>query len=137
MDTINLTSGKDIFNYLLLGTTSPCDLKLFRNTVALEKDDEQVNFINMRIKALWECCDEDEEVGAKHIADTERFQTTSCEHVPSLAGELGELIELDDELVENPTIGSLTRVITMHKIWMRVLKRTMRKTMKTPLLLCK
>ena len=33
-------------------TTSASALKLFRNIVALKKDDEQVSFINMRIKAL-------------------------------------------------------------------------------------
>ena len=47
---------KHIFNksnyyyIFMIGTTSACALKLFRNTVALEKDDEQVSFINMRIK---------------------------------------------------------------------------------------
>ena len=44
---------------------SACALKLFRNIVALEKDEEQVIFINMKIKALWECLDEDDEVSAK------------------------------------------------------------------------
>ena len=58
----------------MIDTTSACTLKLFPNTVALEKDEEQVCFINMRIKALWECPDQDEDEGAKHIADTERFQ---------------------------------------------------------------
>ena len=89
--------------------TSACALKLFRNTVALEKDEEQVSFINMRIKALWECPDQDEEVGAKHIAEGERFQAASREPIPPLAGEPGELIELDDELLEDPTVASLTR----------------------------
>ena len=51
----------------MIGTTSACALKLYRNTVALEKDDEQVSFINMMIKSLWKCPDQDEEVGAKHI----------------------------------------------------------------------
>ena len=51
----------------IVGTTSACALKLFRNTIALENDEEQVSFINMRIKALWECLDQDEEVGAKHV----------------------------------------------------------------------
>ena len=57
---------------IMIGMTSACVLKLFRNSVALEKDEEQVSFINMRIKALWECPDQDEEVGAKHIAEGER-----------------------------------------------------------------
>ena len=53
----------------VIGTTSTCALKLFRNTIALEKDEEKVSFIKMGIKALWECPDQDEEVGAKHIAE--------------------------------------------------------------------
>ena len=95
---------------LVIGTTSACALKLFRNTVALEKDEEQVCFINMRIKALWECPDQDEEVGAKHVADTERFQAASREPIPPLVGEPGELIELDDELMEDPTVARLSGV---------------------------
>ena len=47
---------------------------MFHNTVALEKDEEQVSFINMRIKALWECPDQDEEVGAKHIVLGEQLR---------------------------------------------------------------
>ena len=92
----------------IVGTTSACALKLFRNTIALEKDEEQVSFINMRIKALWECPDQDEEVGAKHIADTERFQAASREPIPPLAGEPGELIDLDDELIEDRTVARLS-----------------------------
>ena len=88
--------------------TSACALKLFRNTVALEKDEDQVIFINMRIKALWECLDQDEEVGAKHIADTERFQPASREPIPPLAREPGELIKLDDELIEYLMVARLT-----------------------------
>ena len=83
-------------------------LKLFRNTIALEKDEEQVIFINMRIKALWECQDQDEEVSAKHIADTERFQPASRDPIPPLAREPGELIQLDDELIEDRTVVELT-----------------------------
>ena len=61
----------------------------------------------MRIKALWECPDQDEEVRAKRVADTERFQAASREPIPPLAGEPGELIELDYVLMEDPTIASL------------------------------
>ena len=100
----------------MIGSTPACALKLFRNTVALEKDDEQVSFINMRIKALWECPDQDEKVGAKHIVDTERFQTASREPVPPLANEPGELIDLDDDLREDPTIASLSGVDTPEAI---------------------
>ena len=62
----------------------------------------------MRIKALWECPDQDEEVGAKNLADTERFQPASREPIPPLAGEPGELIELDDELIEDISLARLT-----------------------------
>ena len=92
----------------MIGTTSACALKLFCNTVPLEKDEEQVSFINMRIKALWECPDQDEKVGAKHIAEGEWFQEASREPIPPLAGEQGGLIELDDELLEDPIVASLT-----------------------------
>ena len=64
----------------------------------------------MRIKALWECPDQDEEVGAKHIADTERFQQASREPIPPLGDEPGELIELDDYLREDPAVASLSGV---------------------------
>ena len=87
-------------------------MKLFRNTVALEKDEEQVCFINMRIKALWECPNKDEGLGAKHIADTERFQIASPEPIPPLVGEPRELIELDDELLEDPRVANLSGVDT-------------------------
>ena len=96
----------------VIGTPSACSLKLFRNTLALEKDKEEVCFINMRIKALWEYPYQEEEVGANHIADTERFQATSHDHLPPLAGEPGELKELDDDLLEDPTVASLTGVDT-------------------------
>ena len=62
----------------------------------------------MRIKALWECPDQDEEVGAKNLANTERFQPASREPIPPLAGEPGELIELDDELIEDILLARLT-----------------------------
>ena len=45
-------------------------LKLFRNDTALEKYEEQVTFINMRLRALWECPNQDEKVGMKYIANT-------------------------------------------------------------------
>ena len=59
----------------------------------------------MRIKALWECLDQDEEVGTKHIADTERFQTASWDPIPPLAGEPREPIELDDEITKDLTVA--------------------------------
>ena len=64
---------------LLLGTTTACALKMFRNCGALEKDLEQVNFIKMRIHGIWDRPDQDQEVGVKHINETKRvpddFQT--------------------------------------------------------------
>ena len=56
---------------------------------------------------MWECPNQDEDVGAKHIADTERFQPASREPIPLLAGEPRELIELDDELIEDLTVAQL------------------------------
>ena len=72
-----------------------------------------MNFINMWLRALWECPNQDEEVGAKHIANTKRFQPASREPIPPLASEPGELIELDNDLTEDPTIASLSRVDTI------------------------
>ena len=94
----------------VIGTTSTCAVKLFRNAVALENDVEQACFINMQIKTLWECLDRDEEVGAKPIAGTERFQASSRKPIPPLAGEPRELIELDDDLLEDPIVANLSGV---------------------------
>ena len=82
--------------------TSPCILKLFQNTIALEKDEEQVCFINVWIEALSECPDQDKVVGAKHIVDMEWFEVVSREPILALAGEPRELIDLDYELPEDP-----------------------------------
>ena len=54
--------------------------------------------------------DRSRQVVATHIADTECFQSASPEPIPPLACEPGELIELDDELLENPTIASFFEV---------------------------
>ena len=72
----------------------------------------------MRIKALalWECPNQDEEVGAKHIANTERFQPVSREPISPLVGEPRELIDFDEELLEDPTIASLYGVDTTTQI---------------------
>ena len=78
----------------MIGTTSACASKLFRNKIALEKDEERVCSINMWIKNLWESLD----------------QATSRKPIPPLPSEPWELIELDDELLEDPTIANLTRV---------------------------
>ena len=59
----------------------------------------------MRINGIWECPDADQEVGAKHIGDTERVQTASREPMPPLASEAGELGELNDEPMTDPTLA--------------------------------
>ena len=89
---------------MIVGPTFACGLKLFWNTIALGKDEEEVSFINMRINALWEGPDQDKEVRAKHIVDTERFQLTSREPIPPLAREL---IDLDNEVIEDPMVACL------------------------------
>ena len=65
--------------FMVSGTTTTCALKMFRNTVVREKDSKQVNFIKMWIQGIWDCPDQDQEVGAKHINGTEMFQMTSRE----------------------------------------------------------
>ena len=79
-----------------LGTTTACALKLFRNCVALEKDPDQVNFIKMRIQGIWDCPDQDQEVGAKHINETEMFQMASREPMEPIDEEGGDLVDLED-----------------------------------------
>ena len=80
-----------------------CALKMLRNCISLEKDEAQVSFIKMRINGIWECPDADQEVGAKHVGDTERYQCASREPMPPLANEAGELGELKDEPMSNPS----------------------------------
>ena len=70
----------------------------------------------MRTKALWECPNQDEEVGAKHIVDTERFQQAFRELIPPLTDEPREIIDLDDNLREYPTISSFSSVDTSATI---------------------
>ena len=45
----------------------------------MEKDLSQDNFIKMSIQGIWDCPDQDQEVGAKHINETGMFQLTSKE----------------------------------------------------------
>ena len=61
---------------------------------------------------MWECRDQVEEVGAKHIRNTKHFQPASYEPIPPLASDPREHIDLDDKLLEGPTIASLCRVHT-------------------------
>ena len=68
-----------------------CVLETYCDCISLEKDEAQVSFIKMRINGIWECPDADLEVGAKHVGETERFHTASCEPMPPLlANEAGE-----------------------------------------------
>ena len=70
-------SHQFLIHILCYYVTIACALKMFRNCVALEKDFEQVNFIKMRIQGIWDYPDQDQEVRAKHINETEGFQMTS------------------------------------------------------------
>ena len=80
----------------LPGTTTACALKMFKNSIALEKEPEQVNFIKMRIQGIWDCSDQDREVGAKHINEIEMFQMTSQEPMELIDEEAGDLGDLED-----------------------------------------
>ena len=62
----------------------------------MEKDPEQVNFIKKRIQGIWDCPDQDQEVGAKHINETERFQITSSEPMEPIVEEATNLVDLED-----------------------------------------
>ena len=110
----------------LPGTTTTCALKMFRNSVALEKDPEQVNFIKMRIQGIWDYLDQDQEVGAKHINETQMFQMSSREPMEPKDEEVGDLVDLEDVVVRNPSLcadreaeprGSWTgRIRTSYKL---------------------
>ena len=69
---------------------------MFRNCVAMEKDHEQVNYIKMRIQGIWDCPDQDQEVGAKDINENERFQMTLREPMEPIDEEVGDLVDLED-----------------------------------------
>ena len=78
--------------------------------------DKRVNLASaaeaINLLYMWECLDQDE-VGAKHIGNTKHFQPASYELIPPLASESGELIDLDDKLLEGPTIACLCGVHTI------------------------
>ena len=50
----------------------------------------------MRIQGIWDCPDQDQEVGAKHINETEMFQMTSREPMEPIDEEAGDLGDLED-----------------------------------------
>jgi hypothetical protein len=84
---------------------------MFRNCVALEKDPEQVNYIKMRIQGIWDCPDQDQEVGAKHINETERFQMTSREPMEPIDEDAGDLVDLEDVIEFEHMHGSAEQTI--------------------------
>ena len=49
----------------------------------------------MRIQGIWDCPDQDQEVGAKHINETKRFQITSREPMEPI-DEVADLVNLED-----------------------------------------
>ena len=57
---------------------------------------EQVNLIKMRIQGIWDCPNQDQEVGAKHINETEMFQMTSGEPMEPIDEEVGDLGNLEN-----------------------------------------
>ena len=69
---------------------------MLKNSVALEKDPEQVNFIKMRIQGIWDCPDQEQKVRAKHINETEMFQMTSREPMEPIDEEAGDLVDFED-----------------------------------------
>ena len=69
---------------------------MFNNYIALEKDSEQANFIKMRIQGIWDCPNQDQQVGAKHINETQRFQMTFREPMEPIDKEARDLVELED-----------------------------------------
>ena len=66
---------------------------MFRNYVAFKNDPSQVIFIKTRIHGIWDCLDQDQEVGAKHINETEMSQLTSKEPMKPI-DEGGDLLIL-------------------------------------------
>ena len=83
-----------MYNSILLSsTTTTCALKMSRNCVALEKNPEQINFIKMRIQGIWDCPDQDQEVGAKHINETTMFQMTCREPMEPIDEEARNLVD--------------------------------------------
>ena len=72
----------------LPGTTTPCALKIFKNSVALEKDPEQVNFIKMRIHGIWDCPDQDQGdlVDLEDVSESKHTQETT-DHTDEVNGD--------------------------------------------------
>ena len=51
----------------------------------------------VRTQGIWDCPDQDQEVGAKHINETKMFQMTSRETMEIMDEEAGDLVDLEDE----------------------------------------
>ena len=50
----------------------------------------------MRIQGIWDCPNQDQEVGVKHINETKMFQMTSREPMEPIDQEVGDLGDLED-----------------------------------------
>ena len=59
----------------------------------------------MRIQDIWDCPDQDQEVGAKHINETEMFQLTSREPMEPI-DKGGDLVDLEDVLQSEQMLDS-------------------------------
>ena len=49
-------------------------------------------------QGIWDCPDQDQEIWAKHIIETEMFQMTSKEPMELIDEERGNLLDLEDVL---------------------------------------
>ena len=63
----------------------------------------------MRIQGIWDCPDQDQEVGAKHINETEMFQMASREPMEPIDEEAGVLGDLEDVSESEQTQDRHTR----------------------------
>ena len=95
-----------LISFMISSTMTSCALKMFRNSVVLEKDSEQVNFIKMRIQGIWDCPDQDQEVGSKHINETERFQLAFREALEPIDEDVGDLVDSEDLLESKQILNS-------------------------------
>ena len=50
----------------------------------------------MRIQGIWDCPNQDQEVGTKHINETKMFQMTYWEPMEPIDEEAGDLVDLED-----------------------------------------
>ena len=60
----------------------------------------------MRLQGIWDCPDQDQEVGAKHINEIEMFQLTSREPMEPI-DEGGDLVDIEDVLQSEHMLDSI------------------------------